>query len=115
MKYINSFKFKNLFEQILNSDYNDLNDYLWELLKEEGWIDDASRKNHGISGYKISDYEFIELKIPEFDEFGLITFDDDIIEKYNEFDIELKEKLYDKGYNDFIDYENGKVYIIKLK
>jgi len=76
-----------------------------------GWIDDASRLNHGKTGYKKEDYEFIELDISEIDEFGLATKDESTIEKYNDFDIELKEKIYDDGYLDLIDYDEGKVRI----
>jgi len=81
----------------------------------DGWIDDASRLHHGKKGDKKEDYEFIELNLPESDEFGLTTNDEEFVNKYNEFDIELKEQLYDKGYLDLIDYEGGKVYIVKIK
>jgi hypothetical protein len=58
MKYINSYKFKNLFEQIISSNYQELNDDIWNSIQREGWIDDASRKDHGESGYKKEDYEY---------------------------------------------------------
>lgn len=115
MKYINSYRFKKLFDQIINTEYKDLYDDLWNSLKIDGWIDDASRKGHGEYGYKKDDYEYIELEIPEIDEFGLATGDDKTIEKYNDFDIELKDKIYDNGYLDLIDYDEGIVYIIKIK
>jgi hypothetical protein len=115
MRYLNSYKFKNLFDQILNTDYQDLTDTIWEFVLDDGWVDDASRLGHGEKGYKKDDYEYIELDIPEPDEFGLATMDEETIEKYNEFDIELKDKLYDKGYLDLIDYDEGKIYIVKIK
>jgi len=115
MKYINSYKFKNLFDQILTGGYQELTNDVWDSLQWDGWIDDASRLHHGKRGEKREDYEFIELDIPEADEFGLATNDEEIIEKYNEFDIELKDKLYDKGYLDIIDYDEGKVRIVKIK
>lgn len=115
MKYIKSYKFKNLFDQIISGNYQELTDDIWEALEWDGWIDDASRLHYGKKGDKREDYEFIELDIPETDEFGLATKDDDAINKYNEFDIELKEKLYDKGYLDLINYDEGKVRIVKIK
>ena len=115
MKYINSYKFKNLFDQIISGDYQELTDDVWDALEWDGWIDDASRLHHGKKGEDREDYEFIELDIPEADEFGLATKDEKVLDKYNDFDIELKDKLYDKGYLDLIDYEEGKVRIVKIK
>ena len=115
MKYINSYKFKNLFDQIINNEYQELNDDVWDALEWDGWVDDASRLGHGEKGYKREDYEYIELEISEEDEFGLATGDEKTIDKYNDFDIELKEKIYDKGYLDLINYDEGKVFIVKIK
>jgi len=35
------------------------------------------------------------------------------LEKWNDFDIEFKENGHYPGYLDFIDYDNGKLFIIK--
>ena len=115
MKYINSYKFKNIFDQIINGEFQELNDDIWESLEYDGWVDDGSRLGYGERGYDKSEYEYIEIDIPEEDEFGLVTGDENTIEKYNDFDIELKEKLYDKGYLDIIDYDEGKLFIVKIK
>ena len=46
---------------------------------------------------------------------GLINMEDDIIEKFNDFDIKLKEtQEYPYDTLDFIDYDKGIVYIIRL-
>lgn len=115
MKHIKDYKFKKLFDQIESKSFADINDSLWEMIKWDGWINDKSRYKSDEKGYKKDDYEYIELDIPEIDEFGLVTADDKTIDKYNEFDIQLKDRYYKKGYIDFIDYDNGKVYVVRIK
>jgi len=115
MKHIDSYKFKDIFDQIKDGDFKDLNNDIWESLEYDGWIDDASRVGYGKYGLDKEDYEYIEIDIPEEDEFGLITLDDNIIEKYNDFDIEFKDKYYNKGYLDLVNYDEGKLFIVRLK
>jgi hypothetical protein len=48
------------------------------------------------------------------DKNGLINFDDDVVNDFNEFDIELKDsQKYPYNMIDMIDYNNGIVYILK--
>ena len=61
-------------------------------------------------------FEYTVLNISEEDQKGLIEGDDDVINKFNEFDLELK-KEQGSDYPticDFIDYKKGIVYIIRL-
>ena len=58
---------------------------------------------------------FTTLNLTSKDKNGLIEFDDDVIEKFNDFDIKLKSMSeYPFNKLDLIDYDNGVVYIIRL-
>lgn len=105
---IESLGFENYFDQITNGNFIRINNKIWSNIKEDGFdeeMDDNNKEN----------YSYIVLNIPIEDQDGLKNYNNDIIDKWNEFDIMLKEKkkLYDKGYLDMIDYDNGKIYIIK--
>ena len=61
------------------------------------------------------DFEYLILPITLEDKLGLINLDDATLEKFNELDINLKEIQTDIILLDFIDYDKGIVYIIRLK
>ena len=107
--------FNNFFHQIFkNNYYLPVSEELFNNLKDEGFIDELN--NYYEKNFKIKDFEFFVLNISNYDRYGLIAMNEETIEKYNKFDIELKNKQ--KGYPtivDFIDYENGNIYIVKLK
>jgi len=57
----------------------------------------------------------MKLQLSSQDKKGLINFNDDTLEKFNQLDIQLKEKQeYPYKILDFIDYDNGEILIIKL-
>jgi hypothetical protein len=88
-----------------------LTDKLYNDIMEEGWIDDLEYVYKNINK---NDIVYKELILIDEDKSGLIEFDDDIINNFNEFDIEIKDKQkYPFNMIDMIDYENGKVYILK--
>jgi hypothetical protein len=61
--------------------------------------------------YKPSQWKFTELKLSVTDKKGLINLSPDQIEKFNNFDIELKNK-YKLKLIDLIDYSEGRVFIV---
>lgn len=95
------------------SDWLSITDDIYNQVEEEGWIDDLEYMYGDINK---EDIKYKELKITKKDKEGLINFDEDIVDDFNEFDIEIKEtQKYPYKIIDFIDYENGKVYILKYK
>lgn len=98
--------FEDLFIQVEKSAYGPMNKYLWKELLNDGWPDETGSDN-------INDYSYIPMDIPIEDSEGLQNFDDDIVEKYNRFDIKLKSKYGTTKYLDFIDYDKGIVYLIR--
>jgi hypothetical protein len=55
------------------------------------------------------------LNLSKEDKAGVINMDENVVNKFNEFDVKLKEKgEYPYDTLDFIDYDKGIVYIIRL-
>jgi len=99
--------------QINDEKWTPLTDELWNDILEEGWIEDLEYVYDEVNK---EDIVYKELDLVEEDKQGLINFDDDIVNDFNEFDIELKDKQeYPYPIIDMIDYENGIVYILKYK
>lgn len=109
--FINKNIFSTYFNQLINNKYLPLTDNLWEDLESDGFPDEV---NDYKGDYNKNNYKYTIIKIGNKDKNGLINFDEDTIEKWNDFDIELKDKYY-PNYIDFIDYDNGIIYIIKYK
>jgi len=113
--YSNESDIKKYLEQVKNeNNYIKITSQLFDEILDEGFVDDLEEINN--KKYTINDFVYFELKISETDKKGLINFDDIILNKFNDFDWELKE--LQEGYPtivDFIDYDNGKIFIIKLK
>jgi hypothetical protein len=63
---------------------------------------------------KQSQWLYAELKLSPKDKFGLRNNIPECIEKFNLFDIGLKN-MYKLHLIDFIDYNNGRVYIVKWR
>jgi len=101
--------------QVKNKQYEPLLEFLYNEISEEGFLDEL--REYYNKSYTIKDFEYIDLEISEEDKEGLMDFDDTIIDKFNDFDIALKD--LDKGTYprvvDFIDYDRGKVVVVKLK
>ena len=101
------FEFKNLFNQIQNGNYQPISDDVWGSLEIDGFPEE-------VNDFDLKHYEMLDLEIPIDDEIGLAEFNDNVVNKYNNFDIELKNSGWlEKGYLDLIDYEAGKIFIIK--
>jgi hypothetical protein len=101
--YLNQIKF-NQYKPITKEIFNDL--------KEEGWIEQLNSfyKTEIIS----TDIIFTQLNLLENDKNGLISFNNDIVDFFNYFDIIIKKKQkYPYKVLDMIDYNNGIVYIFK--
>lgn len=99
--------------QIDTNNYSLITGKLFNDIQDEGWVEQLedfyNRK------FVKADFEYTTLNLDADDKRGLIDFDDDIINKFNDFDIELKAKdEYPFKTLDVIDYDNGKVYIIKV-
>jgi hypothetical protein len=121
-KYIDTFKQRMINEniniggyinQLNTNDYNKLTNKLFNDIDEEGWLEQLE----DFYGKKFTrnDFSFTTLKLTENDKNGLINFDDDVIEKFNDFDIKLKSiDEYPFKKLDLIDYDNGVVYVVRL-
>lgn len=93
--------------------YYPLSQNLFEDISDEGFVGELE------DVYELSltkeDFEYLILPITLEDKLGLINLDDATLEKFNELDINLKEIQTDIILLDFIDYDKGIVYIIRLK
>lgn len=121
-KYIDTFKQRMINEnldvndyinQLNNNEYSKLTNKLFNEIEDEGWLEQLedfyNRK------FNKNDFSFTTLKLTTNDRNGLINFDDDVIEKFNDFDIKLKSmSKYPFNRLDLIDYDSGVVYIIRL-
>lgn len=102
-------------EQIQNNDeYYELTRDLYENIEDEGWLENLEDEYDKELG--IEDFEYFKLDVTPSDKIGLIYYDDNTLEKFNEFDIRIKE-MSEYPYNmlDFIDYDDGQIYIIRYK
>lgn len=99
------YEFKDLFNQIKTGKFIPLTDEVFESLEWDGWMDERNDNNR-------KHYRMLELSIPQKDELALIQLNDDVINKYNEFDIELKSKFGD-SFIDLINYDEGKIFIVR--
>jgi len=84
---------------------------LYNLIEEEGWVDELTSNTDDNIKNK---FTYKELELLDIDKNGLIEGEDSSIEFFNELDILLKSSQeYPYNTLDFIDYDKGKVYIIK--
>jgi hypothetical protein len=101
-QYVNQAFFSKGFKPITNELFNEI--------LEEGFAEEVSSETEP----NIKDFLYDTLNLSDEDSKGLREFNDATINKFNSFDILLKDKQ--EGYPkivDFIDYDLGKVYIIK--
>ena len=100
-------------KQVEYGDYEELTTELYDLISMEGWL--VSIEDEFGEEYNQEDFEYLKLDLSEKDRLGLINMNEDVVEKFNDFDMELK-KVGEYPYDtlDFIDYDNGIVYIIRL-
>ncbi len=121
-KYIDTFKQRMVNEnldvndyinQLNNNEYSKLTNKLFNEIEDEGWLEQLEDFHN--RKFNKNDFSFTTLKLTTNDRKGLINFDDDVIEKFNDFDIKLKSiSEYPFNKLDLIDYDNGVVYIIRL-
>ena len=100
--------------QIFLGTYIVLTPEVFDFICQEGWIqsieDDQER------GLCFADFEFLTLNLTTVDKSGLQQLDQNTIEKFNELDIRIKNQQEYPYYTlDFIDYDEGVVYIIRFK
>lgn len=114
-KYIDTFKQRMINEnldvndyinQLNNNEYSKLTNKLFNDIEDEGWLEQLedfyNRK------FNKNDFSFTTLKLTTNDRNGLINFDDDVIEKFNDFDIKLKSmSKYPFNRLDLIDYDSS--------
>ena len=98
-------EFTNLLSQVEEKGkYKPLTDEVWEVIQDEGYDEELEL-------YDPEDFQYMELDIPPEDVEALKAFSDEALEKYNRFDIELKEKY--ENHIDLIDYDNGVVKVVR--
>jgi len=96
-----------------DKNWNPITDKMFNDLSNEGWIEDLEYVYDDVRKESIT---VKELELIDEDKEGLISFNDDVIEDFNDFDIEIKDgQKYPFNMIDMIDYEKGKVYILKYK
>lgn len=96
--------FEKYLNQISPHKFKPVTNEVWETILDEGLdeeFDAPCRKN----------WKFMSLEIDEVDKENLKKFEDETVEKFNLFDIKLKD-LYKLKLIDFIDYDNGIVVIV---
>jgi hypothetical protein len=105
---------KNYWMQIKDDkNWEPISSQLFDELLDEGWIEDLEYVYDDVNKDNIL---VKELELIDEDKNGLINFDDDVVNDFNEFDIELKDsQKYPYNMIDMIDYNNGIVYILKYK
>ena len=97
-------EFTDLLSQVRAGEYEPLTDEVWEVIQDEGY-------NEELELYNPEDFEYMVLTIPHEDVEALKAFSAEALEKYNRFDIELKEKY--ENHIDLIDYDNGVVKVVR--
>jgi len=114
MKYLRKFENNNYLKQVHIGEYVDITDELWNEIQEEGFVDDLN--DYYGETYEQDDFETLILDISDDDKEGLIDFNDDTVNKFADFDYNLKKEQEPEYPTmvDFIDYDNGIVYIIRL-
>ena len=100
-------------EQVNLGDYKELTPKLYNDITEEGWLE--SLETEFETDYTIDDFEYLTLDLTESDKIGLKNTTEEALEKFNDFDVLLKEQgEYPFDTIDMIDYNKGIVYIIRL-
>jgi hypothetical protein len=98
---------KGILINIPNLKFKEITNEIWDAIKDEG-LDKEKR------AYRKINWEYTILPISKRDKDGLKNFRRTTIEKFNNFDINLKG-LYYMNYIDLIDYDKGIVRIVTVK
>lgn len=100
-------------EQINSGEYSEATNELYDFISTEGWLSELEEFYN--TDYSVEDFEYLILDISDKDRNGLIHMDESVVNKFNDLDIKIKEiTSYPYDVLDFIDYDKGKVYIIRL-
>jgi len=113
-KFINeSLTVDDYINQLNSNEYLKLTKKLFNDIEDEGWLEQLEEFYN--KKFDVNNFKYMMLKLTNNDKQGLINFDDDTIEKFNDFDIKLKSRdKYPYNKLDLIDYDNGIVFIVKL-
>ena len=99
--------------QLNTNEYINITNKLFNDIEDEGWLEQL--EDFYNRRFDKTNFKYMTLKLTDNDKQGLINFDDDVIEKFNDFDIKLKSMdKYPFKKLDLIDYDNGIVFIVKL-
>ena len=90
-----------------NLKYKKITAEIWDSIQDEGLHTEKK-------AYSKNNWEYAILPISKTDKNGLKRFYTETIEKFNDFDIQLKE-IYHMRYIDLIDYDRGIVNIVVVK
>lgn len=93
-------------KQLESLSFIEISDETFETIQEEGLDEEYELFNR-------NNYQEAFLQINHDDRIGLMNLTEEMLNKFNDFDIKLKENFHMK-YIDFIDYNNGVVKIIKI-
>jgi hypothetical protein len=96
----------NYLNQIKTLTWKPISNVVWETIGDEG-LDEE------FNAFSPKQWEMADLKISKSDSALLVRFDDDTINKFNSFDIDLKDNY--PGCIDLIDYEKGEVKIVRVR
>lgn len=99
--------------QVETNEYMPVDFNVYTAIEEEGFVDDLRQQFN--EEFTEDDFVYTLLQLDDEDKKGLINLTDETVSKFNQFDIHLKDSQ--DGYPtvcDFIDYESGNVYIVKL-
>ena len=100
--------------QIFLGTYIGLTPEVFDFIVQEGWIE--SIEDDQERGLCFADFEFLTLNLSPDDKSRLHQLDQNTIEKFNELDIRIKNQQKYPYYTlDFIDYDEGVIYIIRFK
>ena len=103
-------KWMTFIDNIMKSEFLPITDELWDAIESDGYTEEV---NDYEGDFDRNNYSYTEAQISDEDKQGLINMDNNFVEKWNDFDIQFKEQGYYPNYLDFIDYDEGKIYIIK--
>jgi len=95
---------KEYLSQISNLSWKPVNRSVWNTIQDEGLDEEQDAPNH-------TDWVMASLTIDPKDAQALQAFDNDAVEDFNRFDINLKDRY--PGLTDLINYDRGTVTIVK--
>jgi hypothetical protein len=98
-------QFDYYFNQIKKTKFRQVPMSIFRTIQYEG-LDEETGK------LSMTDWNYIELKLKKEDKEGLMNMKRQTIEEFNRFDIALKDK-YRLGLIDLIDYEHGRIFIVR--